>query len=184
MKLYCIYKLISPSEKCYVGQTCNISKRFSKYKKESKNRSYAIDSAITKYGWDNFQKEILEEKISEDKIDNLERFYIAELNTLSPNGYNLESGGNTNKTCSEETKEKLRKSNKERKDYLNLKGYYEKIRKKVLCFDLNNNFLKEYKSIKLASDELKVNATAISLCCKKKPKFKTAGGYKWEYKND
>lgn len=51
----------------------------------------------------------------------------------------------------------------------------------VIQFDKNNNFIKEWESIANAGNILQINKSNISLCCKKKRK--TAGGYKWEYKN-
>ena len=48
--------------------------------------------ALKKYGKENFQWEILEE-CKVDNIDEREKFYIKEYNSLSPNGYNILSGG-------------------------------------------------------------------------------------------
>jgi group I intron endonuclease len=50
MKGY-IYKLTSPSNKCYVGQTVNINKRFSEYKTfhHCKNQPKLFNS-LKKYG--------------------------------------------------------------------------------------------------------------------------------------
>jgi len=52
--------------------------------------------------------------------------------------------------------------------------------KAVLQYDLNDNFIKEWVSGKLAQDTL--NIFGISLCCKNKRK--TAGKFKWKYKNE
>lgn len=54
--------------------------------------SKLLKSAVNKYGIDNFESIILEE-CSEDIIKDRERFWISELNTLVPNGYNLTTGG-------------------------------------------------------------------------------------------
>ena len=48
----------------------------------------------------------------------------------------------------------------------------------VLQYDLKGNFIKEYESIKQAQNELKIYK--ISECCK--GERKTAGGYRWKYK--
>ena len=50
--------------------------------------------------------------------------------------------------------------------------------KKILQYDLNNNFIKEWESIKQAKEELKIHR--ICDVCKKRRK--TAGGYVWKYK--
>jgi hypothetical protein len=52
---------------------------------------------------------------------------------------------------------------------------------KVLQFDLNNQFIKEWDCIKDASRELNIIDCGISFCCK--GKRKTAGGYIWKYKD-
>lgn len=57
-----IYKITSPSNKIYIGQSTNIDKRWKQYENLNK---YSIGpklrNSIIKYGWDNHQKEILEE---------------------------------------------------------------------------------------------------------------------------
>ena len=54
--------------------------------------------------------------------------------------------------------------------------------KKIFQFDLNNNFIKEWEYMKLASEQLKINYGDIVQCCK--GRRKTAGGYKWRYVNE
>lgn len=51
----------------------------------------------------------------------------------------------------------------------------------VFCFDLENNFIKEYKSIKDASIELNVSSGAITTCCQ--GKRERVNQYKFKYKN-
>lgn len=48
-------------------------------------------------------------------------------------------------------------------------------------YDLNDNFIKEWESIKSASIDLKIANISISLCCK--GRRKTAGKFKWKYNN-
>ncbi len=54
---YCIYKHTSPSGKAYLGQTKDYAKRINKHLTTVGCRAFA--SAILKYGWDNFNHEIL-----------------------------------------------------------------------------------------------------------------------------
>lgn len=49
----------------------------------------------------------------------------------------------------------------------------------VKQFDINGTLLKEYPSIKVASESLNIISTSIVKCCS--GQIKTAGGYKWEY---
>ena len=61
-------------------------------------------------------------------------------------------------------------------------GYYlsHKLIKEVLQYDLEMNFIKEWKDISTASEELKIKDSEISRCCKNK--IKSAGNYIWKYK--
>lgn len=107
MANYLIYKYTSPSGKSYIGQTNNIKRRENKHKTENGCRAFA--AAIAKYGFDNFTREILLENLSLDDANIKEEYYIRIFNTLSPNGYNLTTGGD-NKVRSEEYKQALSKA--------------------------------------------------------------------------
>lgn len=119
---------------------------------------------------------------------------------------NMTDGGelNQNKTISQETKDKIRNALKGRKPSvetrlilsekklgntfnkgrkltdLHIKNRSLSLSKKILQCDMNEGLIKEWDSIKLASDMLKINAGHISSCCKNKRK--SAGKYKWKYK--
>ncbi len=51
---------------------------------------------------------------------------------------------------------------------------------KIIQMSLDYVFIKEWNSIKEASEELKICKTSINLCCQNKRK--TAGNFKWKYK--
>lgn len=53
-------------------------------------------------------------------------------------------------------------------------------RKIILQFNLDGEFIKEFNSIKEASEEIGISKSAIVHCLK--GKTKKAGGYKWKYK--
>lgn len=95
----------------YVGQTLTHRLNHGKYRPFGSNGRFKdhiseamcntkpkqcryLNNAIRKYGADRFQVELLEtcEKVN---LDNREIYYIQELNTLYPNGYNLTTGGKT-----------------------------------------------------------------------------------------
>lgn len=50
---------------------------------------------------------------------------------------------------------------------------------RVAQYDLDGNFIREWDSIKEASE--KTNSTHISMCCRGHKKYKTSGGYIWKY---
>jgi len=55
-----IYKITSPSGKIYIGQSTNIEKRVSRYKKLSCEKQVKLYSSLKKYGWDSHKFEIIE----------------------------------------------------------------------------------------------------------------------------
>ena len=50
--------------------------------------------------------------------------------------------------------------------------------KKVYQYDLNNNFIREYKSVREAT-KLNNNLHGVGGCCR--GKIKTSGGFIWKY---
>ena len=107
--------------KQYVGQST--TRRFKKRQKEWNNLNipYAgvvINNARAKYGLDAFDFEILKE-CEDEELDQWETYYIKELNTKAPYGYNMTDGGEgmNGYSPSEETRKKMseRTNNDKRK---------------------------------------------------------------------
>lgn len=109
--------------KQYVGQTIrkDIEERWNEHKSCGKRTSgIYLSNAFYKYGIQNFKFQIIcicfDEACNDLEID-----YIKKFNTLSPIGYNIESGGG-NSACHPDTKKKLseifkgRKMSKEQRD--------------------------------------------------------------------
>lgn len=92
------------SGKKYVGQSINIDKRI--YMHSRGNTEHLISRAVQKYGFDAFDVEVLEE-CSRDLLGRREQYWIAHLACLTPNGYNLTTGGEQ-PIFSEQTIQKLR----------------------------------------------------------------------------
>lgn len=118
---YCVYIHTSPSGKRYVGQTKlkpeerwknNGAGYLRKYKRSGKYHQPAFAQAILKYGWDNFEHEIIASNLTKDEANNFEKLLIKKFNTTNPkHGYNIKEGG-SNGRHSEETKRKLSEVNK------------------------------------------------------------------------
>ena len=96
----------------YIGQTAHedFQIRLNGHMSDVKNgRKRHLYNAIRKYGWDHFTIEILHnfprEGNWQERLDELEIQEIAQRGTLSPGGYNNETGGNKNKVLHEDTKE-------------------------------------------------------------------------------
>jgi group I intron endonuclease len=99
--------------KMYVGQSNGIKKRFSRHKRaariQTKQETFYLHNSIAKHGVDNFKFEILLYSKDRDYLNLMEQRCIDSYNTLSPNGYNLDTGGGVSRTVSEATREKMRK---------------------------------------------------------------------------
>jgi group I intron endonuclease len=102
----------SVTGKQYVGQSLGIRKRFARHKRAAttkhKREAFYLHNSIAKYGVDNFKFEVLVYADDRDYLNDLEQKVIAAYGTMSPNGYNLDSGGGVSRTISEETREKLK----------------------------------------------------------------------------
>jgi len=109
-----IYKIVI-KDKVYIGQTIDITKRISQHKNSllnNKHRNKYLQNYYNKYGAEEFKWNIIEE-CNESELDDRERFWI---NHYSSNnrkfGFNMDSGGKSNKTVSQETKKLMSKIRK------------------------------------------------------------------------
>lgn len=115
MNNYKVYKLTSPSEKVYIGITCQtLKKRF------MNGRGYKecprIHGAIQKYGFESFKKEVVFSDLSKEEAEAKEIELISLYKSTNPEfGYNIDNGGNTTGSHSEETKKKISAANKGKK---------------------------------------------------------------------
>lgn len=100
-KLGVIYKITCLiSGKFYVGKTKqSLNRRITQHKYDSKKGSLGIGAAIAKYGWENFTVEVIE-TCPVEQLNEREIFWIAELKSKAPNGYNLTDGGDGGRGCS------------------------------------------------------------------------------------
>lgn len=90
-----IYKITNKvNNKSYIGQTTQtLEKRWKKHLNQLNDNTY-FHRAIKKYGANNFLKEILEDNIFNEKLDEREIYWIAKEGTYIDNGgYNLTVGG-------------------------------------------------------------------------------------------
>jgi len=107
-KICGIYKIVNKiNGKVYIGQSVNIYRRLTAHKNWKKRSTSAIGQAIIKYGIDNFEYIILE-VCDKELLNQQEKHWILENNSLSPLGYNLATGGGSEFTYSDESKERMR----------------------------------------------------------------------------
>jgi len=178
-----IYKITNLiNGKIYVGQTRNgIKERWRGHCKFSKS-NMAITRAIIKYGKENFKIEQIDCAKDLYELDNKEVYYIKKLNTLSPNGYNLNSGGNANKVVSEESLEKMSRSQLKRYENsfsprLGCIGILNPRSKPVICTTTG----KMFESARQAALELKVLRSHVNEIARGKPGRKSTKGYRFRY---
>ena len=113
---FIIYKITNLiNGKIYIGQTIRtLKQRFAEHKS---SKTTLIGQAIQKYGRENFKIETVEKCKTLDKLNEREKFWIAQFNSKSPHGYNLTDGGDgaPGFIPSEETKAKRSAKMKGRK---------------------------------------------------------------------
>ena len=187
-----IYMWTSPSGKKYIGQSTNLVKRYNSFLRF--NCSYGgvkINNARKKYhNLDEWTYVVLE-RCGIDDLDERERYYIALYDTMN-NGYNCESGGNKNKTLSDETKLIMSFNNsgknnpmygkKQTKESIHKNKMSQPLRKGVIQYDLSMNVIAEYDSLNDASRSIGKTKKCISLCCNGLQS--SAYGFIWKYKKE
>lgn len=171
-------------------------------RKASRNQSAYFYNAIVKYGWDNFEHEILHSKLTKTEAEEREIQLIAHYKSnVRESGYNIDNGGNATGKLSEETKLKISESwdknrdersrrisegkkgvkfTEEHKRNLSKakKGKKAHNRRAVSQYDLDMNFIKRWESLEDPQRELGICKGNI---CRAIKRDWSAGGYKWRY---
>lgn len=161
MKTYCIYKHTLPNQKVYIGQTCDIKRRWRACNYVGNCFFY---NAIQKYGWENITHEILEDNLTLEEANEKEKYYIALYqSTNSQYGYNLRAGGEGGGIMDNKTEK------------------FKERYKKVYQYTLEGAFVAEWGNLTLAAEGCGATnkITGISQCCN--GKRKTAYGFQWRY---
>lgn len=104
VKIYVIYKITnSINGKIYIGMTNDFNQRMREHKSNANSDKYKYKSrlynAIRKYGWDNFEKEIIDVVDDRYTADEKEKYYIALYDSTNKDiGYNITKGGTGGQT--------------------------------------------------------------------------------------
>lgn len=190
-KKWCVYVHISPSKKYYVGITSQ--KPNDRWRNGNGYKSHVYFwRAIQKYGWNNFQHEIVAGNLMESEAKNFEKILIEKLQSNNPKyGYNVTAGGDGTvgvqhfgsdnpfygKHHSDEVKEVLRKTRELYKDDIK-----ELLGRPVYQFDLNGNFVHKYSTIREAEEQTGISHSVISRVCQ--GKLNHTHGYTWVYQDE
>lgn len=147
--------------------------------------------AIKKYGWQNFEHEILESNLDYEEAKEKERFYITKYKTLeSAHGYNVAfgaGGGFKGHHHNEDSRKKISEGKKrykitdEHKKHLSesKSGTKHHCAKIVFQYTKDGDFVREWSYMNEAAESLNIAKSSISATCK--GKRKSAGGYVWKY---
>ena len=162
MRIGYIYKIVNPNGKVYVGQTINLENRLRQYKYAQCKHQVALYNSIKKYGWSNHIFEIIEQFEIQDKIvlNEREKYWIKDLKSFGPNGFNCNEGGNgnTGRRCSDETKKKISLGNLGKKVSEEAKkkiGDASKGRVHIVTQEIKNKISKSKIGIKQSEETIK-----------------------------
>lgn len=161
-KIIGIYKITSPSNKIYIGQSINIKKRFSAYNYYDREYEYYIKNnkkslilrSLQKYGTKLHKFEIIEE-CTEEELNEREIFYIEQYKSNynkypECNGLNLQEGGNNPPkqygAMPEFIKNKISNKLKERHSKSNNYNYKQN-NKSISKYDIDGQLIIAYKSL-------------------------------------
>lgn len=192
-KKYIVYIHQCPNNKKYVGVTSKKTYiRFHGGNGYKYNKEFCED--IKKYGWKNIKHIIIKENVTQEEAYNLEQKLIKEYKTTNfEYGYNKQNGGEKGKMTSE-IKEKISKAhlNKKISEETRKKLRIQKIGnknpmygkkpsncRKVLQYDMNENFIKLWNDIHEVEKELGLHHANIIKVCK--GERKKCGNYRWKY---
>jgi len=148
--------------------------------------------AIEKYGWNNFEHEILYTNLSRECASSLEKKLIKEFNTVKPSGYNLTLGGESSIEFTEEHRKNLSKSHlgykipesTKLKMSISRKGHHGYNCKPLwMCDKITHERIKYFNnSIEAKNYINSSDRRHITKVCR--GKRKSAYGYFWEFDKD
>lgn len=182
---YCVYIHTNKiNGKKYVGQTCQKPE----YRWKKDGRGYRSETyfgkAIQKYGWNNFEHEIIASNLTQEEAKNFEILLIDKLDTMNPDkGYNLTKGGEgtVGVVRSDEWKEKQRQAqlgkNISEETRKLISENSARRRGTVFQYTKSKEFIKEWDCAETARRVTGINH--IDDVCR--GDRKSAGGFIWKY---
>lgn len=113
-----IYKIESPSNKVYIGQSWDIKRRWNDHKNTMSYKHKKLNASFLKYGVSSHTFEILHllpVDVEQDILNKYEQFYIDRYRDCNFKLLNIKEGGNGYGKHSEETKALIREKRKYQK---------------------------------------------------------------------
>ena len=169
-----IYKISCLSNnKIYIGLSQNLEQRIKTHISKLNHGNHInnhLQSAWDLYGEENFKFDIIEYCDNLEELKEKEIYYIAKFKSDDRRyGFNITAGGDGAICYTDEIKEK---------------SSISRTRNSVLRFDLEGNYIDEYRNASVAAQAINGNTENIRSCCDKKKGYKTSNGSIWIYKED
>lgn len=154
-----IYKITSPSNKVYIGQSSNIDRRMIEHKYRSKTKNLKLYSSIRKYGLENHKIEILFLSDSKHEKDKMESIYIRYYDSVNIGLNHIDTvSGGFGFTGKKHTEENVLKIKERMKGYKPIEAIKKRM-KNIYCGITN----KHYQSIGDCAKDLNVSRALVSL---------------------
>lgn len=157
--LFCVYMHTNKvNSKRYIGITNQ--RPLYRWRTDGSGYKHQIfGRAINKYGWENFDHELLAVDVSKEEACELEQKYIQEYQTTNPKyGYNISKGGDSGTA-----------------------GVYNKgCSRPIYQYDLEGNYINEWPSMDEVERQLGIVASNIGACST--GKTHSSGGFQWSRK--
>ena len=175
-----VYKITSPTNKIYIGQSINIKKRWNYYKNLNCKNQTKLYNSLKKYGYESHIFEILEE-CCEEEILIKENYWKSYYQVLKFSSLCCRMDGRGG-SLSEETKNKISESSKgkKHKEVSKLKmSLNHPFCKRIYQYNLKGDLIEIWPSFSKAQRENKGNIKNNIL-----GKTKQAGGFIWLREED
>lgn len=147
--------------KLYIGMTKDLDKRWSNDGKQYSKCPY-FWNAIQCHSWDGFEHIVLQDNLTKEEAQKLEKSLIKEYQTQNRDyGYNIADGGAGGAT---------------------VRGGLHRLSKKVYQYNLDGTFIRIWENAQRASEELRICVSDIHTACRQEKGVRKAGNYMWRYK--
>lgn len=167
-----IYK-ITIKNHTYIGSSNNIANRLRNHRNtliKCKHHNHTMQNCFNKYGLESILFEVIEE-CPEDILLEREAYYIQ---TICPDINHI-----LDPTRPKFDKDTIKLAVETRKRNNLLFNRRPANIKKVYQYDIDGNFIKEWKTLSDAANFYNCNISSLSACCRNKAK--TAKGFQWSY---
>lgn len=200
--IYCIGNVVNKN--CYIGSTVSFHDRYIKHMSSLNTGKVSIKlgEAISKYGLNNFLFFVLEYVDDFERLESREGHFVSVMGAIYNHKRKIKRHDCTperNKKISDTLRSVVKKVNsnplfgtKRPKELVEQifktrstrkEEIYDSNSNRVVQYDLDGNFLAEYRSVNIASKLLGIARDKINRICKDNWPYKTKDQFTFKYKN-